>query len=155
MSQAAFRAAAVDLLTDFAAQLVGTPPDEVKRAKLQVYPGRPRTVAPPTAFVDAIGERIEYTGPQMHQRTITADVLLIHGSFDSAEAASQKDAFVDDFLAYVVPRYHEAGANTLIAVTETEDLPTYVPDWLPPAEQRTYYATRIVLEGYAEDVATP
>ena len=32
---------------------------------------------------------------------------------------------------------------------ETTDVPDYVPDWMPPAEQRTYYASRIVLEGLA------
>jgi hypothetical protein len=56
---------------------------------------------------------------------------------------------------FVVPLFHEAGANTLLALTEVEDVPVYVPDWLPPDRQRTYYATRIVLEGYAEDVAAP
>ena len=148
MSQAAFRAATVELLTDFAASVT-------EAIKLQVYPGRPRSLNPPSAFIDTVNERIEYSGPQQHQRTVSVEVTLVHGSFDSGESTAQKDAFVDGFLNYCVSRYHEAGANTLIAVTETEDLPVWVPDWLPPQEQRTYYATRIVLEGYAADVATP
>ena len=74
---------------------------------------------------------------------------MIHGIFDSKEAADQKDAFVDGFLDWVVTRYHEAGANTLVGVTDTEDLPNYVPEWMPPPEQKVYYATRITLEGLA------
>jgi hypothetical protein len=77
-------------------------------------------------------------------------VIFLHGLFDSKDAAEAVDDFVDGFLAWVKPRFHAAGANTLIALTEVEDLPTYVPDWLPPERQRTYYGTRIGLEGYAE-----
>lgn len=138
--QAAMRAAAVDLLTDFAADVgIG----------LQVYPGRPRSIHAPTAFVDRITETIEYLGPTIQQRTPRADVVVLHGLFDSKDAAEQKDAFVDDFLDWVTDRYHEAGANTLIAVTATEDVPDYVNDWMPPEQQRTWYATRITLEGFA------
>ncbi len=146
MTQAAFRAAVVDLLTDFASD---------ESIGLQVYPGRPRSLNPPTAFIDTVNSRIEYSGPTQYQQTVSVDVILVHGTFDSKESTAQKDDFVDAFLAYVVPQYHEAGANTLVALTETEDLPVWVPDWLPPQEQRTYFATRIVLEGYAEDVAAP
>jgi hypothetical protein len=138
--QSLMRAAAVSLLTDYAAST--TPP-----ITLQVYPARPRSIAPPTGFVDAIRESITYTA--LHQRVPTADVIVVHGIFDSKEAADQKDAFVDGFVDYVMDRFHEAGANTLVAVTETEDLPDYVPEWMPPNEQRTYYATRISLEGLA------
>jgi hypothetical protein len=138
--QSLMRAAAVSLLTDYAAST--TPP-----ITLQVYPARPRSIAPPTGFVDAIRESITCTA--LHQRVPTADVIVVHGIFDSKEAADQKDAFVDGFVDYVMDRFHEAGANTLVAVTETEDLPDYVPEWMPPNEQRTYYATRISLEGLA------
>jgi len=34
-------------------------------------------------------------------------------------------------------------------VTDTEDLPNYVPEWMPPPQQLVYYATRITLEGLA------
>ena len=37
--------------------------------------------------------------------------------------------------------------NTLLGVTDTDDLPNYVPEWLPPERQLVYYATRITLEG--------
>lgn len=145
--QTAMRAAAVDLLRDFADEMVGDPP--AKRLKLQVYAGRPRTIIPPTAFVDGIRESIEYTGPTLHQRTPTVDVIVLHGIWDTADTADQKDAFVDDFLGWCLTRYHAAGGNTLLAIVETEDLPDYVPEWLPPEQQRTYYATRIALEGFA------
>lgn len=118
--------------------------------KLQIYPGRPRTVNPPTAFVDTMRETIVYVG-HLAQRTPQADVVVVHGLYDSAEAASQKDDFVDGFLDWVTGDYHAAGANTLVAVVATEDDPTYVPDWLPPEQQRDYYATRITVEGFASD----
>ncbi len=145
--QADFRAACVELLEDYAADDTGHMGEP--NSKLQVYRARPRTIKPPTAFVDSIKESITYSGPTLWQRTPTAEVIVIHGIFDSGEAADQKDAFVDGFLEWSRSRYHSAGANTLVAGVETEDIPDYVPTWLPPAEQRTYYATRISMEGYA------
>lgn len=115
--------------------------------RLQVYPGRPRSINPPTGFVDLIRESIEYDG--LNRRTPQVDIVLIWGLFDSLEAVTQKDAFVDAFINTVFDLYHQANANTMIGSVETVDVPDYVPDWLPPAEQRTYYATRITLEGLA------
>lgn len=138
--RAAMRQAAVDLLRDYR--------DDVE-AVLQVYEGRPRTIQPPTAFIDGIRENINYLGPTLAQRTPVVDVIYLHGLFDSKDAAEAVDAFVDGFLAWVKPRFHAAGANTLIALAEVEDLPTYVPDWLPPEQQRIYYGTRLSLEGLA------
>jgi hypothetical protein len=138
--QADLRAASVELLADYAANA---------GVKLQVYPARPRSIAPPTAFVDAIRESIEHIGPTLRQRRPIAEMVVIHGIFDSKEAADQKDAFVDGFLDWAVTRYHQAGANTLVGVTDTEDLPNYVPEWMPPPQQLVYYATRITLEGLA------
>jgi hypothetical protein len=118
--------------------------------KLQTYAGRPRSIHPPTAFIDVVRETIVYLGHLM-QRTVQADVVLVHGSFDSADAAAQKDAFVDGYIDYVRGNVHAAGANTTLGVVSTEDDPTFVPDWLPQADQRVYYATRITLEGFAGD----
>lgn len=139
--QTAMRAAAVQLLSDFKADS-GVP--------LQIYAGRPKSIYPPTAFVDSMSETITYVGPTLRQRVPRAEVMLIHSLFDSEEAANQKDAFMDAFLDWVTDDYHAAGAQTLIAVVSTEDDPNYVPDWQPPEAQRSYYATRITLEGYAE-----
>ena len=136
--QADIRAAAVTLLRDYAASA---------GIKLQVYPGRPRSIYPPTAFVDLIRESIDYVGITLRHRTPAAEVIVIHGIFDSKEAADQKDAFIDGFLDWVTARYHAAGANTLVAVTATEDLPNYVPEWMPPEQQLVYYATRVTVEG--------
>lgn len=138
--QTAMRAAAVQLLADFKADF-GT--------NLQIYPGRPRSIFPPTAFVDSINEVIRMTGPTLRQRTPQVQVLVLHGLFDAADTVAQRDAFVDAFLDWVTDRYHAAGANTLIAGVSTDDDPTYVPDWLAPENQRSYYATRITLEGFA------
>ena len=136
--QANLRAAAVTLLTDYASNA---------NVKLQVYPARPRSINPPTAFVDIIRESIEYLGPTLRQRRPIADVVVIHGIFDSKEAADQKDAFVDGFLDWVNTRYHAVGTNTLVAVTDTTDEPNYVPEWMPPEQRVVYYATRITVEG--------
>lgn len=138
--QAALRSAGVTLLTDYAASA---------GVKLQVYPARPRSIAPPTAFVDIIRESIEYIGPTLRQRKPIADLVVIHGIFDSKEAADQKDAFMDGFLDWVNTRYHAAGANTLVAVTDTADEPYYVPEWMPPEQRLVYFATRITVEGLA------
>lgn len=141
--QANVRAAAVTLLTDYAANA---------SVNLQVYPGRPRSLMPPTAFVDRITESLANLGGSANvaQRTPTAEIVVIHGLMDSKEAADQKDAFVDGFIVWALARPHAAGANTLVMPVSTEDEPDYVPAWMPPAEQKTYYATRLFLEGYAQ-----
>lgn len=134
------RDAAVSLLKGYAA---------ASGVKLQVYRARPASIHAPTAFVDRMTETIESFTVTLNQRTVRAEVILVHGLFDSGEAVDQKDDFVDEFLDYVTDRYHEAGANTDIRVTSIEDLPDWVNDWFPPSEQRTWYATRITLEGFA------
>jgi hypothetical protein len=136
--QSLMRAAAVTLLEEYAADAM---------TQLQCYRARPRSIFPPTAFVDALNERIDYTA--LHQRRPIAEVIVVHGLFDSGEAADQRDVFVDGFVEWVFDRIHAAHANTSIAVTGLEDLPSYVPDWMRPEEQKTYYATRIELEGLA------
>ena len=136
----AMRAAAVSLLEGYA-QSAGV--------RLQVYPGRPRTVAAPSAFIDAISESYAYSNVRWRMRECLVEVVLLHGLFDSKEAVDQADAFADAFLDWCTDNLHEAGGNTTLAVREIADDPTYVPDWQPPAEQRTYYATRITLEGRA------
>ncbi|MES2156081.1 MAG: hypothetical protein V4510_13185, partial [bacterium] len=137
--QQAIRSAAVGLLYDYATDADVT---------LQVYAGRPRSIAPPTGFVDTVGETLDHT-TNLTKRFPTASIILIHGIYDTLEAANQKDAFMDGFITWCEARYHAAGANTLLAISESEDLPNYVPEWMPPEQQKVYYATRITLEGYA------
>lgn len=134
------RTAAVTLLQGYAS---------AASVKLQVYRARPRSIAPPTAFIDGLRERFVFTGPTLLQRSPSAELLIIHGLFDSGEAADQRDAFVDGFVDYMLTSYHAAGANTTLGLVEITDEPNYIPDWLPPEEQRSYYATRIILEGLA------
>lgn len=136
------RAAAVDLLEDFAT---------AESIELQVYRARPRSVRPPCAFVDRISEEISYFGPQIRQRTPRAEVIVLHGLFDSGVAVDQADAFTDAFLDYVTDNVHAAGADTTVGAVTVEDEPTYVTDWMVPENQRTYYGTRITLEGFAAD----
>lgn len=137
--RADMRAAACDLLRDYKASVSIT---------LQVYEGRPATIAPPTAFVDSIREDIAYNFAAIAQRTVIVDVIYLHGLFDSKDAAEAVDAFVDGFFAWAKPRFHSAGANTLNELVEVEDLPAFVPDWLPPERQKTYYGTRFAFRGY-------
>lgn len=136
----AARAGAVALLEAFKAD-VGT--------NLQIYRARPRSVLPPTAFVDRISESLTDYVSVIRQRVPVVDVMVVHGLFDSGEAVDQGDAFVDGFLDWIADNFHAFGANTLVRVSSTEDVPNYIPDWLPPAEQRSFYATLIRLEGFA------
>jgi hypothetical protein len=134
------REAAVTLLTDYAADAgVG----------LQVYRARPASVHPPTGFVDKVRESVDYLAAAPYQRNITVDVVVIWGLFDGGTAVDQRDAFVDGFLEWISERVHAAGANTTIGVSGVEDDPSFVNDWMKPELQRTYYATRFSLEGFA------
>lgn len=117
--------------------------------KLQVYRARPATIKPPTAFVDRITEADTYPAYTYPSRTPRAEIVVLHGLFDSGEAVDQADAFVDGFLAWTVANLAAAGANSTISVTEVEDDPTFVPDWLAEEYRRPYFATRITLEGFA------
>ena len=94
-------------------------------------------------------ERIAYT-LQLYQRVPIVEVVVVHAIFDGGEAADQRDAFVDGFIAYCATRYHAAGANTMLGLVGVDDLPAFVPDWLPPEKQKTYYATRFTLEGLSQ-----
>jgi hypothetical protein len=139
----AVRAAAVELLTDYAAAAAPV-------VTLQVYAGRPRTIYPPTAFVDAINEpEITYTG--LRQRRPQAEIILVHAVYDSLEAVTQADQFTDEFLDWVTDNAAAAGPATLVSISSIEDIPAFVPEWMPEDEQRTYYATRLVLEGLVLD----
>jgi len=135
------RAAAIDLVRDYA---------DDSSLTIQTYRARPASILAPCAFVDRIRESIVYpSSVTFRQRTVTADVLVLWGLFDSGDAADQRDRFIDGFLDWVTDHVHAAGDRTTVGVVAIADEPTYVPDWLPPAAQRTYYATRIALEGFA------
>ena len=140
--QTQLRAAAVELLTDYAAD---------RDLKLQVYPARPRSIFPPAAFIDRMNERMDFLGPVQYRRNPTVEVMVIHGLFDHKDAVDQRDAFVDGFLDWCADRFHAAGENTLMGAVSIEDDPSFVPDWQPPDVQKTYFATRISLEGLALD----
>lgn len=141
--RAAMRAAAVTLLGDYA---------QDASLNLQIYPGRPMSVYAPSAFVDRVSESNLFTGPTMRQQVVRAEVVVLHGLFDSKEAVDQADAFVDGFGAYVTEQYHAAGASTLIAGVDAEDDPGFTPDWGSETQrQTTYFATRITLEGFANN----
>lgn len=142
--RADMRAAAIELLQDYASSA---------SVKLNTYRGRPRSILPPHAFVENIRETLTTTGTGsgLQQRRPQVDVILVHGIWDGGEATDQADAFVDGFVNYVKDQYHAAGPNTLTEIVNVEDIPTYVPDWMAPELQRSYFATLITLEGYAEN----
>jgi hypothetical protein len=137
--QTLMRAAVVTLLTDYASGA---------SIKLQVYPGRPRTLYPPAAFPDSMSEQTVFTGPKNRQRTVTIETLVLWGLFDSAEAVAQRDAFCDGFADYVTDNRDAVDPRATISAIAFQDLPNFVPDWIPPEEQLSYYATRIAVEGY-------
>lgn len=137
--EAAVRAAVVTLLESYR---------EDADIQLQVYRARPASLNPPTAFVDRMLTRIEYTA-QLQQRTPRAEVIVLHGLFDTGSAVDQRDAFVDGFFDWVTDDVHAAGENTTLSLVSVEDIPVYVPDWVRPELQRSYYGTRLTLEGFA------
>lgn len=143
--QADYRAAAVGMLTACASNASVT---------MQVYPARPMTLYPPTGFVSEMGDNLaEFPGTStLYQHRPAIEVICVWGQFDSAEAAGQRDDFVDAYHAWVRARPHEAGARTLIGPLTVTDIPVFNPDWGNEAQRQTsYYATRIVLEGFATD----
>lgn len=135
--QSALRAASVALAQAYAS---------AESLNLQTYPARPKAIYPPTIFVDQINEAPEFTG--LRQRHPVLELLGVWGSFDSADAVAQRDAFVDGFLDYVTDHASAAGAGNLIWVQSQRDEPAFVPDWGPELQQNTtYYATRFFMEG--------
>ena len=138
--QTKLREACVSLLNTHAA---------AANIKLRVYPGRPMTLVPPSAFIDRIDERVDYTA-QLRQRHPVAQVVAVWGTFDSKEAVNQRDAFVDAWLDVVTDDPHEAHANTTVALNQVADEPVFNPDWGSEAQRSTsYYATRFFVEGLA------
>lgn len=142
--QADYRAAAVALMVACAADA---------DVPLQVYPGRPRSVAPPTGFVDSMGDEYEGTpgASMLFRHTPIVELVFVWGTFDSKEAVNQRDAWVDAFHDWVRQRPHEVSGASLISPRSLDDIPVFVPDWLPESEQRTFFATRLVLEGLITD----
>ena len=118
--------------------------------KLQVYPGRPRTIEPPHAWIDARHDVVvsEVAGSAM-EHTANVELVVVHGMFDSAEAITQRDAWVDGFNSYLRDQLRSrglAGGNSVLERWRVDDIPNYVPDWLPERERTTYYATLYRLE---------
>ncbi len=118
--------------------------------KAQLYRGRPTSINPPAAFIDLFHETFDdYTGVIWAARHVRVEVLVLFGEFDGGETVDQRDRFVDKFYEYALPLFHAAGGNSTFALVEVQDDPTYVPDWIAPANQRTYFATRMSMEAFA------
>lgn len=143
-SDAQYRAAVVTLLTDCAADA---------GVQLQVHRARPRSLYPPTGFVDGMRTDLDpFPGTStLYQHNRRIDVLMIWGLFDAGEAVDQRDAWMDAFHAWSRVEPHAASAESLLGPLSYSDEPTFVPDWLPEAQQVPHFATRIVLEGFATD----
>lgn len=116
--------------------------------KGQIYPGRPSVLMVPSFFPDTMNEETVFTGPKNRQRTVRAAVIAVWGVFDSLEAVNQRDAFCDGFADYVTDHRDVIDPAATIGSIAFDDLPDYVPNWLPENELVTYFATRITLEGY-------
>ncbi len=139
-----YRTAAMDLIGDYVQDAGITP--------FQLYCARPTAIMPPTGFVDRMADRLEdFLAPAIFQHIITVQVVILHGLFDQGNTVDSRDRFVDGFLDWVRTRYHAAGANTLLRVRSVEDDPTYVPEWIPERDRRSYFASVITLEGEATD----
>ena len=141
------RYATLTLISEYSAAL--EPP-----ISLNTYPGRPKSIRAPHAFVDRVSGSIDYSGPESYRNPVTVELVLLHGLFDSKEAVDQADRFVDGFVEYIADKRDAAGANRTIGLSSIEDDPSYVADWITPGSSRgesqgPYFATRISLEVYA------
>jgi len=124
--------------------------------RLQIYPGRPATLVPPSIWQDVRRDTINFLGSRdtnFMDHVMTVELVALHGLFDSAEAVTQRDAFVDAFASYV--RQHRdtglAGPNSVLRAMRLTDIPNFTPDWVPERDRTTYYATLITMEVAIED----
>jgi hypothetical protein len=123
---------------------------------LQVYPGRPRTLVPPSIWQDRRQDTISFRGVRdvnFMGHTLRTELVALHGLFDSGEAVAQRDAFVDAFASYIRANRDTglAGPNSVLLSMVLDDVPNYVPDWVPERDQLVYFATLITLEVDIED----
>jgi len=135
--QTLLRAAAVSFLMDLR---------EALGIKLQVYRARPSSIQTPVGFVDFIEESLDYP-TALTQRRPRAHIVVLHGIYDHGDTVDQRDRFVDALVDIVIDDVHRIEPNSTVGIVEITDDPTYIPEWLPPELQKTYYATRFVLEG--------
>jgi len=124
--------------------------------KLQIYPGRPASLHPPSIWQDERRDSVEFSGVhdfQAMQHTLEVDLVALHGIFDSGEAVAQRNAFVDAFVSWLRSHREDglAGANSVLERLSLRDNANYVPDWVPEAQQVPYYATTFTLEVSIED----
>lgn len=141
--QAAARAAAVELLRGCA---------EDAGVRLQVYRGRPASVRPPCAFVESIGTTIDPLTATVAQHRLSVTVTMVWGLFDSGEAVDQRDLLVDALHEWVRTRFHAMSGRSLFGPPATiDDLPAWVPDWLPRDAQQTYFATQATFTASGSD----
>lgn len=137
---AAFRTAVMSLLRGYATESV---------LAVSAYRARPTSIHTPHAFIDRMRETVAWDTQTTMRRLALADVVILHGLFDSGDAVDQRDRFVDGFLAYVIEHLDEIDPNTTISGVSVTDIPVYRPDWFPEDRQETYFATLVTLEGYA------
>lgn len=133
------RQAAVQMLRDFA---------QDASIGLQTYEGRPRSINPPTAYVERMRESIIWS-PGLRQRTVQLDIRVLWGLFDSREAVLQRDTFIDQFIDWTSDRPHVAFGSTVIEPRSVEDDPDFTPDWLPSGNETAYFSSTLTLEGFA------
>ena len=122
--------------------------------QMQTYPARPMSLYPPTGFVSEMGDTLTPfpATAKLYQHAPAIECIFIWGTFDSKEAADQRDSFIDAFHAWVADNPAQAGAASLIGPRSVTDIPVFNPDWGNEAQRQTsYYATRVILEGFATD----
>lgn len=132
--EAAARAGAVQLLSDYAAEA---------GVRMQVYRARVRKAATPTAYVEGLREELTEFTLATRQRTVSVLVRCLWGRYDDGDAADARDTFVDGFLDWCADNPHAFGANSLQNAVSVDDDPEYDFDG------DAYYSTVITLEGLA------
>ena len=116
---------------------------------LSVYEGRPRTLKPPHAYIDRLRETIGEGNnfSPFRQRIVEVDIRIVWGLFDSKEAVTQRDTFVDQFIDWTWERPHEAFGSTVLEPRRIEDDPEFAPDWIASGE--VFFSSIFTIGGFA------
>jgi hypothetical protein len=87
----------------------------------QGYAARPASFHPPLFYIGGISETLNHSAG-VRQRLQTAQVAIVRGLYDNAEAMEWLDDACDSLLDYLSDRPHAISNTTVITPLSTEDV---------------------------------